>query len=450
MPAVHLKGGNCKKCAIIAAKKKNTLTTEEFVKKVKEKHGDKYDYSNVIYTGSVNKITIKCKVPEHNTFEQKAMSHLRGKGCPKCWLIKLTQKMSTDEFIERAIKKHGNKYDYTRSEYTGWNDKILINCKDHGDFYQKPSLHLSDLRAGTGCNECVKEKSMLSKEEFIEKANEKHGNKYDYTKSEYIGVKEKILITCKEHGDFYQIAGGHLCGNGCNECNKTRAREKFLLPKEEFIRRAQLVHGDKYDYSESIYNGFIKNISVKCLKHGIFTVGAQNHVNKKVGCKKCNLCPSCQLWRTMEKLCEYCKPPQNGNKYYTKTKEYEVVNFLKENLPNNELIHNKSVGSECTGGHLFPDIRFDCDCYQLIVEIDEFQHRGADYSCDKKRMYDIVAKMGMPCMFIRYNPDNKISDKNVLLQKIQQYLDINSNELNDKVDKYGFKVDYLFYNSMLS
>jgi hypothetical protein len=65
-------------------------------------------------------------------------------------------------------------------------------------------------------------------------------------------------------------------------------------------------------------------------------------------------------------------------------------------------------------------------------------------------MYDIVAKMGMPCMFIRYNPDNKISDKNVLLQKIQQYLDINSNELNDKVDKYGFKVDYLFYNSMLS
>ena len=81
-----------------------------------------------------------------------------------------------------------------------------------------------------------------------------------------------------------------------------------------------------------------------------------------------------------------------------------MVKFLREKLPDIEFIHNKSVGKDCTYGHLFPDIRFDCDHYQLIVEVDENKHRGADYSCDKQRMYDIIAKLGLPCVFIRYKP----------------------------------------------
>ena len=75
-------------------------------------------------------------------------------------------------------------------------------------------------------------------------------------------------------------------------------------------------------------------------------------------CSKCNLCPLCQLWKTNGKLC--------NNKLYQKTKEYAVVKYLKENLPNNDFIHNELVGSDCTkydkqktNGHLYPDIRLD-------------------------------------------------------------------------------------------
>ena len=75
---------------------------------------------------------------------------------------------------------------------------------------------------------------------------------------------------------------------------------------------------------------------------------------------------------------------------------------MKENLPNNDFIHNESVGSDCTkydkqksNGHLYPDIRFDCGFYNLIVEVDENKHNGASYKCDEQRMYDIIAKLGV-------------------------------------------------------
>ena len=113
-----------------------------------------------------------------------------------------------------------------------------------------------------------------------------------------------------------------------------------------------------------------------------------------------------------------------GKQMREKTKEMDIVRYLKLNLPDNDFYHNKSVGTECTkndrentNGHLFPDIRFDCGRFQLIVEIDEFKHRGADYKCDERRMYDIIAKLGMRCVFIRYNPDAKESKRLILLDK---------------------------------
>ena len=113
----------------------------------------------------------------------------------------------------------------------------------------------------------------------------------------------------------------------------------------------------------------------------------------------------------------------------------------------------KTVGSNCTkddredsNGHLYPDIRFDCNWFQLIVEIDEFQHRGKDYSCDERRMYDIIAKLGMSCVFIRYNPDNNESNIDSLLEKINGYIELEDkpNSLNE-FDKFGLSVKYLFY-----
>ncbi len=119
-------------------------------------------------------------------------------------------------------------------------------------------------------------------------------------------------------------------------------------------------------------------------------------------------------------MCSYCLPSYENKLYqktYQKSKEYDVVNFLKENLPDYNFVHNQSVGNHCTkgekeksNGHLFPDIRIDCGHYHLIIEVDEHKHRGANYKCDEARMYDIIAKLGLPTIFIRYNPDSKKSD----------------------------------------
>ena len=96
---------------------------------------------------------------------------------------------------------------------------------------------------------------------------------------------------------------------------------------------------------------------------------------------------------------------------------------------------------------MYPDIIFDGVWFHLIVEIDEHQHRGADYKCDERRMYDIIAKLGMPCVFIRYNPDNKKSNSKYLLERVNYYFELKK-DLESKpivFDDYGFKVEYLFY-----
>ena len=141
----------------------------------------------------------------------------------------------------------------------------------------------------------------------------------------------------------------------------------------------------------------------------------------------------------------------------TKTKEYEVLNFIKQQVmthfpEKNNIIHNKSSGNICTrndnensNGHSFPDIRIDCGFFQLIIEIDEYQHRGADYSCDESRMYNIISNLGMPCIFIRYNPDGNESNLTTLWNQVRYYLSLKIDDEFYVWNEYGFKVDYLFY-----
>ncbi|AYV80773.1 MAG: hypothetical protein Harvfovirus6_23 [Harvfovirus sp.] len=184
---------------------------------------------------------------------------------------------------------------------------------------------------------------------------------------------------------------------------------------------------------------------------------AQEHLiddgNKQiiVADQKVGLCPSCNLFDTGGEFCEYCVP-KPINKLYHKTKEYKVLEYLQTNLINElgarKLIHNKSVGSECTNSHLYPDFRIDCDHYNLIIEVDEHEHKSGNYNCEEKRMYDIVANLGMRCVFIRYNPDNEKSDLKVLLETVKKYLDISVDNFNIPWDHKNFIVVYLFYSAV--
>lgn len=255
------------------------LTTEEFIAKAKEVHGDKYDYSRVEYVDSKTKVCIIC--PEHGMFWQKPNIHLQKKGCLKCGRRRtaIFHSKSKEQFLQDAKKVHGNKYDYSKIEYVDRQTKVTIVCPIHGAFTQSPTTHLQ----GSGCPKCGNDRTALrmNDESFIDKAKSIHGERYDYSKVEYVDNKKEVCIICREHGEFWQKPKNHLSGYGCPICS---GRKKMRTI--DFIKRAKQVHGDKYDYSKAEYKGNTEKVCIICPEHGEFWQQASNHL-RGTGCPKC-------------------------------------------------------------------------------------------------------------------------------------------------------------------
>lgn len=190
------------------------LTTEEFIEKAKIIHEDKYDYSKTKYLHSLKNITITCSV--HGDFEQLPSNHLQGSICKMCAIEARTN--SIQEFIDKANKRHNHKYNYSKVSYINNKTNVTIICPVHGIFEQTPNTHLR----GGECPECGRIKSDTNRrkttEEFIEKSKTVHGNKYDYSITNYTTSKDEVTVICKEHGEFTKLASSHLSGQGCPEC----------------------------------------------------------------------------------------------------------------------------------------------------------------------------------------------------------------------------------------
>lgn len=267
------------------------MDTTEFIRKARMVHLDKYDYSNSIYTGTHNKVEIIC--PVHGAFFQTATNHLSGKGCKLCGRNKTAkqQRSNTVDFIRKAGMVHSNRYDYSKVDYIKNDLKVIITCPVHGEFEQTPSGHLS----GQGCPVCgaqqsaesVKSRMTLSKDEFVRRAKEKHGDQYDYSKVEYVSNKTKVIIICPVHGEFEQSPNKHIQGRGCPTCGRERTIKHNFLTLEDFTRKARSVHMDKYDYSNSTYTGTEDKIEIICPKHGSFFQTPHNHLSG-MGCPRCS------------------------------------------------------------------------------------------------------------------------------------------------------------------
>lgn len=233
---IHLRGSGCIICGIKKRSSKQSLTQEEFLKRAKNIHGDKYDYSEFVYKKAILKGKIKCNTCSH-VFEQDPHHHIgiKAAGCPKCGIkkvIDITRK-TLEEFVNESKEVHGDKYNYDKVIYINHNTHVEIGCnKCNTWFYQKPAIHLK----GCGCNKCGCEttglKLRLSQEEFVEKCVNIHGDKYDYTNTIYLKGKDKLnvlCLTCKK--EFELIASDHLSGNGCSRCKFSKgeiAVQKYL------------------------------------------------------------------------------------------------------------------------------------------------------------------------------------------------------------------------------
>ena len=220
------------------------VSKEEFIRRAREKHGDKYDYSQVEYVGTETKVTIVC--PIHGPFQQTPKNHMNGKGCPECGREIAYKRKTTEQFIKEAREVHGMKYGYEKTRYTNTQGKVVITCPQHGDFEQQALQHLQ----GHGCPECSfdKHSEELTKtaEDFIRDAKAVHGDRYDYSRVSYRGTTDEVEIICREHGSFIQTPASHLRGHGCPKCSASKREKQIMAWLEQ--------HGIQYEFDKSIPN----------------------------------------------------------------------------------------------------------------------------------------------------------------------------------------------------
>lgn len=255
--------------------------TALFIKKAKEKHGDKYDYSKVDYVNYDTKIIIICSI--HGDFEKSPGHHLRGQGCLKCSResVRIIFSKSIEKFIIDAKNVHGNKYDYSKVNYVNKNVKVIITCLVHGDFSQSPDHHLRGQGCST-CGGCIKKDT----EQFITASKIIHGDKYDYSKTDYVSNKIYVIIICSSHGEFEQTPDCHLSGKGCVGCGRESTSVARRKTTEQFITDAESVHGNRYSYSKTDYDNSRIDVIITCQLHGDFSQSPTNHLSGK-GCPVC-------------------------------------------------------------------------------------------------------------------------------------------------------------------
>lgn len=258
----------------------NTSKTKLFIEKARKLHGDKYDYSKVEYITSKEKVCIIC--PEHGEFWQRADKHLMGQGCPQC---ATNHKGTLERFIERASKIHNNKYDYSKAVYINNSTKLCIICPEHGEFWQSPHDHLKH----KGCPQCAKELTKPKKyttEEFIAACKKSHQKQYDYSKTVFNGLSEKVTVICPEHGEFEQNAYIHLNGAGCPKCAHNENGFKKRKQQDVFLKQIEEIYQGKYDLSKVNYINAKIKVEIVCPKHGSFFVSPWHALNG-CGCPKC-------------------------------------------------------------------------------------------------------------------------------------------------------------------
>lgn len=200
----------------------------------------------------------------------------------------MAKPLTTEQFIEKARKLHGDNYDYSKVKYINSRTKVCIICPIHGEFWIKPNNHLR----GQGCMKCgyclvsLKLKKTLAY--FIEKSVQVHGDNYNYSEVTYQGMNEKVKIICPKHGEFWMRPHDHIRGQGCPQCAIEIIASKERKNNELFFIEARQIHGDKYDYSKVDYKNNKTKVCIICPEHGEFWQTPQMHINRKRGCPICN------------------------------------------------------------------------------------------------------------------------------------------------------------------
>ena len=366
------------------------LFIEEAIKVHKENY--LYDKTQEI-TKKSDKVKIFCKKCLQ-WFEQDYNHHIkRHQGCPFC---NKNERKTTEEFMKDSVNIFGNIYDYNKTKYVNCSTKVCLIChrkdkygNEHGEFWVIPNTHLSKR---TGCPKCAG-KIKLTKEQFIKRVREIHGNKYDYSKVEYINNHTKVCIICPEHGEFWQLPSHHLKGSGCPKCANNLRKST-----EEFIEESNIVNNFKFIYDKTIYVNNITKVCIICPEHGEFWQLPSHHLN---GCG----CPKCNQSR-LEKEVMQSLEDNNINYEYQKRFNWLGRQSLDFYLP------DYNIAIECQGIQHFEPIDFagkgDEWAKTLLLENQERD----------KRKFDLCNENNIILYYINYNENITLKIKTILKEII--------------------------------
>ena len=250
------------------------LTQEEFIKRINEKYGKKFNHNKVIYESGRKEIIIICNTCNKD-FLRMARNHIYSKnqGCPHC----AGRMMNTQIFIDAAKKIHKKKYNYEKVIYKNADTFIKIKCNNCNVIFEcSPTVHLRNSN-GAHCKNCL----------FIEKAKKIHKKgAFDYSKTIYVKAIEKVIIICNNcNQEFRQRPNDHISNKSrCSHCFGTTK-----MTKSSFIKRALEIHEEGlFNYDNIKYVNLKTKIDIFCNKcNKAFSQNPSSHIHNKYGCPKC-------------------------------------------------------------------------------------------------------------------------------------------------------------------
>lgn len=185
--------------------------------------------------------------------------------------------MDRDKFIERSKAKFGDRFTYDKVQYHSVFTPVIITCREHGDFSQKPASHWA---GSGGCPVCSSKINNF--DNFMVKAHHLYGDKYTYSEESYQSQTTKMVITCTIHNHtFAQSPTRHLGGfEGCSRC------QGFVVDLDSLKEKSKAL-GFKWEYPRSEYKDTRTPITVTCPDHGDFSQTPHDLLSGRVACSKC-------------------------------------------------------------------------------------------------------------------------------------------------------------------
>jgi hypothetical protein len=297
---------------------------------------------------------------------------------------------TTETFIVRAKETFGDIHDYSKVDYINMNTKVTIICPIHSEFSIQPSSYLTST---CGCPKCGKieggRKGRLTKENFLIRAVEVHGDKYGYEDVDFELSTDNVIIHCNCGTTFEQLATVHLSGCGCPTCASIATSSSHLYDTKMFVETAIKKHGNKFDYSLVNYTHHKDKIAITCKKHDLLYIQqASTHLTGKGGCPICRYEDAKPRWSKSEWV-----DSQKGriSKLYVVKFKTENVEFIKIGITHTKI--NK---------RLYPILKKISGTMEQIKVIE---------SSDANKIYELELESKRSLKEYKFTPDIAFSGK---------------------------------------